>query len=63
MRKLFIITVNTDKSNRIKVYLTKTRVMKFVEIALGLYIWRPEVVKVDGDKILVNLFPPTHFLT
>ena len=50
MRKKFRITSDTDVDNSINVHLSKTKIMKFLEIASGLYIWRPEGVTVDGDK-------------
>ena len=50
MRNFFRITADTDEEHCIKVHLTKIKVMKFIEIASGLYLWRPEGTKVDGDK-------------
>ena len=50
VRKMFRIIADTDEDNSINVHLTKTRLMKFMEIVSGLYIWRPEGVKVDGDN-------------
>lgn len=44
------ITADEDKDNSINVHLTKTRVISFMDIASGLYIWRLEGIKVDGDK-------------
>ena len=50
MRKKFRITADTDEDCSINVHLSKTKIVKFMEIASGLYIWRPKGVIVDGDK-------------
>ena len=50
VRKLFRITAYTNEEYCIKVHLTKDKVMKFMEIESGLYIWRPEGINVDRNK-------------
>ena len=50
VRKKFRITSDTDKEDSINVHLSRNKIMKFVEISSGLYIWRPKGVVLDEDK-------------
>lgn len=47
---MFRITADTDKGHIINVHLTKDKVIKFIEIALALCIWRPGGIKVDRNE-------------
>ena len=59
VRKRFRITVDTEKENAILVHTDSGKVMKFVEVNAGLYIWKPSY----NAKISSKTISPNSFLT
>ena len=57
MRKRFRITVDTSKEAAILVHIGNEKVMKFLEIRAGLYIWKPE----HNYNLLLNKKFFVHF--
>ena len=55
MRKRFRIAMDMGKDAAILVHIVENKVMKFIEVCLGLYIWRPE-----HNTILFNKQVSSH---
>ena len=42
MRKRFRITMDKSKDTAIPVHIAENKVMEFIEVCVGLYVWKPE---------------------